>query len=183
MAGPEDEDFDVGLGEPYDLGGFFYGEIFAITQPEDFKLPGWQDGACFFPEIGLCVLCLGRLVRGKFGGRQVFRDGFEGFGGAEMVEGVVARNRQQPMDERAAQIQPCQVVESFEEGLLGEVFGVLAVPGHLFQEPKYPGVINAHDPAESVRVAAEHLTDGVCVVGGDPVDWVHALGHCRRHRS
>ena len=70
-----------------------------------------------------------------------------------MIERGAAGDRQQPVDQRSCAIEGAEVLIGFQESLLGEVFGVLAVTDHVAEVIKNSPVIRLHELVEGWGVA------------------------------
>ena len=83
-----------------------------------------------------------------------------------MIQGVVARDGEQPVDQWPVAIEPVETLVGLEEGLLREVLGVLAVSGELMQKSENAATVESDDGFKSPWVLGERGLDEGGLVGG-----------------
>ena len=105
MAGAIDEDLDVRLGESGDPRRFFRREFLAETQPQYLKLTRRQDAAGPCPEVFAQIFFLGAMGGRRSGAGGLLRNRLPFSRGAEMIQGIVARDGEQPVDQRPAAVE------------------------------------------------------------------------------
>jgi hypothetical protein len=102
-----------------------------------------------------------------------------------MIQGVVAGDGEQPVDQWPAAIETVETLVGLEEGLLREILGVLAVSGELMQKTENAMAVAADDILEGSWVIGERGLDERGLVGGGLRGWRSELGRIslRKHRQ
>lgn len=141
----EYENLDVGLSDTGDSSGFFRRHVFTEAEPHDFKLALRQDAAGAIPEAFRVVVLLRLVCRGNSVARERVGERLPSFGGAKMIEGRPPRDRQEPVDQGPGGVEAVKILERFDEGLLGQIFGVLTLARHMEKEVEDAGSVESDD--------------------------------------
>src|SRR5688572_11364541 len=95
-----------------------------------------------------------------FIGRSGLRHFLPSFGGTEMIQSRVARDRKKPVDDRPASIEAMHVFVRFDECLLDQIFSVLPLTSHLVNEIENARGVQADDLIEILCASTRiHLRD------------------------
>lgn len=168
-AGAEEPDLYIGFGEAEQFGGFADRESLDVPQEKHQPVLFVEPGQCIFEQLAHFIamdqlLGAGPPVGDVFGVRDFtgFRvrigglvegDGVESLAFAQDFEGGVGGDPVQPGGEAGLFAEIVQVFEGGEEGLLGDVLGVVFVLGDAAGESVDPAFVAVSQFLEGVQVA------------------------------